>query len=145
MKALLKELSFHVGGYRLHTRFWENLAPSGKGGGGVPKGELAKAIDAKYGSFDRVKKEFVQAASSTEGSGWAALTYLPEDEPASPHAARETQRQCDIGVQYPHGLGVWEHAYYLDYKKDRAMFIESFWTIVNWGEVNKRLISFLKK
>jgi len=75
MKATLKELSFHIGGYQLHKKFFENLAPSGAGGGGVPKGELAKAIDAEFGKFDRFKKEFTQAASGVEGSGWAVLTY----------------------------------------------------------------------
>ncbi len=75
MKATLKELSFHIGGYRLHKLFWENLAPAGAGGGGVPKDELAQAIDAEFGKFERFKKEFTQVASSTEGSGWAALTY----------------------------------------------------------------------
>ena len=74
LKATLKELSFHIGGYRLHNTFWENLAPAGKGGGGLPKGELAKAIDEEFGSFERFKKEFTTAASSVEGSGWAVLT-----------------------------------------------------------------------
>src|SRR5512140_2383963 len=58
MKATLKELSFHIGGFRLHNRLWENPAPAGKGGGGVPKGGLAKSIDGEFGTFDRFKKEF---------------------------------------------------------------------------------------
>ena len=57
IKATLKELSFHVGGYRLHNTFWENLAPAGKGGGGAPKGELAKAINEEFGSFERFEKK----------------------------------------------------------------------------------------
>ena len=61
MKALLKELSFHIGGYRLHKLFWENMAPAGSGGGGSPEGELLKAINDEYGKFDRFKKEFTQA------------------------------------------------------------------------------------
>src|SRR5512136_2466149 len=69
MKSTLKELSFHIGGYRLHNLFWENLAPAGGGGGGVPKGELGQAIDAGFGKFERFKKEFTQAASGVEGSG----------------------------------------------------------------------------
>jgi Fe-Mn family superoxide dismutase len=75
LKATLKELSFHIGGFRLHNRFWENLAPAGKGGGEVPKGDLAKAIDGEFGKFERFKKEFTQAATSTEGSGWAVMTF----------------------------------------------------------------------
>jgi Fe-Mn family superoxide dismutase len=75
LKATLKELSFHIGGFRLHNRFWENLAPAGNGGGGVPKGDLAKAIEGEFGKFERFKKEFTQAATSAEGSGWAVMTF----------------------------------------------------------------------
>ena len=89
MKATLKELSFHVGGYRLHSLFWENLAPSGTGGGGIPKGELAKAIDAEFGKFDRFKKEFTQAASSVEGIGLGRADVLYEYRAAPHHAAGE--------------------------------------------------------
>jgi Fe-Mn family superoxide dismutase len=145
MKATLKELSFHVGGYRLHTLFWENLAPAGKGGGGVPKGELAKAIDAEYGSFARFKKEFTQAASSTEGSGWAVLTYCMKTNRLLIMQLEKHNMNVIPGFRILMALDVWEHAYYLDYKNDRAKFIESFWNIVNWDEVNKRLVSHLKK
>jgi Fe-Mn family superoxide dismutase len=138
MKATLKELSFHIGGYKLHNKFWENLAPAGKGGGGVPKGVLAKVIDGEFGKFDRFKKEFTQAAASAEGSGWAALTFC-----------RKTGRPLIIQIEkhntnIPPGydilmvLDVWEHAYYLDYKNDRAKFVEAFWNIVNWDAVAQR-------
>lgn len=145
MKATLKELSFHVGGYRLHTLFWENLGPAGKGGGGVPKGELAKAIDAEYGSFARFKKEFTQAALSAEGSGWAVLTHCMITNRLLVMQLEKHNMNVIPGFRILLALDVWEHAYYLDYKNDRAKFIESFWTIVNWDEVNKRLVTHLKK
>jgi len=145
MKAILKELSFHVGGYRLHALFWENLAPAGKGGGGVPKGELAKAIDAEYGSFARFKKEFTQAASSTEGSGWAVLTSCMQTKRLLIMQLEKHNVNVIPGFRILMALDVWEHAYYLDYKNDRAKFIGWFWNIVNWDEVNKRLVSHLKK
>jgi Fe-Mn family superoxide dismutase len=145
MKAILKELSFHVGGYRLHALFWENLAPAGKGGGGVPKGELAKAIDAEYGSFARFKKEFTQAASSAEGSGWAVLTFCMTTKRLLIMQFEKHNVNVIPGFRILMALDVWEHAYYLDCKNDRAKFIESFWDIVNWDEVNKRLVSHLKK
>jgi len=144
MKATLKELSFHVGGYRLHSLFWENLAPAGKGGG-IPKGELAKAIDAEYGSIARFKKEFTQAASSTEGSGWAVLTHCMMTNRLIIMQLEKHNVNLIPGFRILMALDVWEHAYYLDYKNDRAKFIESFWNIVNWEEVNKRLVSHLKK
>ncbi len=118
MKAILKELSFHIGGYRLHNRFWENLAPAGKGGGGAPKGDLAKAIGAEYGTFDRFKKEFSQTASSVEGSGWAVLTYCEKTQ--RPLTLQLEKHNMNIIPGFPilMVLDVWEHAYYLDYKKE---------------------------
>lgn len=145
MKAASKELSFHVGGFNLHNKFWENMAPAGKGGGGAPKGELAKVIDAEYGSFDRFKKEFTQAASSTEGSGWAALSYCRTAE--RPVILQIEKHNVNVvpGWKMLLVLDVWEHAYYLDYKNDRGKFIEGFWNIVNWNVVADRLSAWLKK
>ncbi|NLX49841.1 MAG: superoxide dismutase [Methanospirillum sp.] len=138
LKATLKEFSFHVGGHTLHAIFWKNLAPAGRGGGGTPSGELGEAINAEFGSFERFKKEFSAAASSTEGSGWAALSLC-----------RMTGRPIIMQIEkhnvnvYPACailmvLDVWEHAYYLDYKNDRAKYVENFWQIVNWEAIAKR-------
>jgi Fe-Mn family superoxide dismutase len=145
MKATLKELSFHIGGYRLHTLFWENLAPAGKGGGGVPKGDLAKAIDAEFGKYDRFKKEFTQAASSVEGSGWAVLTHCMKTNRLLIMQLEKHNVNLVPGFRILMALDVWEHAYYLDYKNDRAKFIEGFWNLVKWDEVNTRFVTHLKK
>jgi Fe-Mn family superoxide dismutase len=144
MKAALKELSFHVGGFRLHNLFWGNLAPAGKGGGGIPKGELAQALDAEFGKFDRFKKEFTQAAASVEGSGWAALSYCRMTGRPIILQIEKHNVNAIPGFTILMVLDVWEHAYYIDYKNDRPKFIEAFWSIVNWDEVNKRLVGFLK-
>lgn len=136
VKATLKELSFNIGGHVLHTLFWGNLAPTGKGD--KPAGNFGKAIDKEFGSFEQFKKEFAQAAVSVEGSGWAALTFC-----------RLTGRPIIMQIEkhnmnvYPMFtilmvLDVWEHAYYLDYKNMRAQFVEGFWNNVNWKEVGKR-------
>jgi Fe-Mn family superoxide dismutase len=145
MKATLKELSFHVGGFRLHNLFWQNLAPAGKGGGGVPKGDLARILDEEFGKFERFKKEFTITATSAEGSGWAALTYCKITN--RPLIMQIEKHNVNVipGFTILMVLDIWEHAYYLDYKNDRSKFIEAFWNIVNWDEVNKRLISFLNK
>jgi len=138
LKATLKELSFHIGGFRLHNRFWENLAPAGKSGGGVPKGDLAKAIDGEFGKFERFKKEFTQAATSAEGSGWAVMTYCNFTKRPVIMQAEKHNVNIMPGFDILMVLDVWEHAYYLDYKNDRAKFVESFWNIVNWDMVSKR-------
>jgi Fe-Mn family superoxide dismutase len=144
MKAILKELSFHMGGFRLHNRFWENLAPSGKGGGGLPKGGIAKAIDDEFGTFERFKKEFTQAATSVEGSGWAMMTYCTKT--GRPLILQVEKHNVNIipGFAILLVLDVWEHAYYLDYKNDRAKFVEAFWNIVNWNMVSGRFDSLKK-
>ena len=138
VKATLKELSFHIGGHLLHSLFWANLAPPGKGGG-KPGGALGTALESEFGNFERFKREFSLAATSVEGSGWAALSFC-----------RQTGRPIIMQIEkhnvnvYPMFtilmvIDVWEHAYYLDYKNERAKFVDAFWNIVNWDEVNKRL------
>ena len=145
MKALLKELSFHLGGFRLHTLFWENLAPAGAGGGGMPKGALAAAIDEEYGTFERFRKEFTQAASGVEGSGWAVLTYCMNTGRLMMMQAEKHNVNIIPGYRILMALDLWEHAYYLDYRNDRAKFIDAFWHIVNWDAVDARLVTHLKK
>lgn len=143
VKSTLKELSFNIGGHVLHSLFWDNLAPAGKGGG-KPSGNLANILNQEFGSFERFKKEFTQTAISVEGSGWAALSFC-----------RQTRRPLIMQIEkhnvnvYPMFrilmvLDVFEHAYYLDYKNERAKFVEAFWNIVNWETVTKRLEELTK-
>ncbi len=139
MKAALKELSFNIGGHLLHSIFWQNLAPAGKGGGGQPSGEIADVINKEFGSFDRFKKEFSTAASTVEGSGWAVLAMHPCIE--RPLIMQIEKHNVNV---YPTFdilmvLDLWEHAYYVDYRNERAKFIDAFWNIVNWDRVNKNL------
>jgi Fe-Mn family superoxide dismutase len=142
-KALLKAFSFNAAGNLLHSLFWENLAPAAKTTP-KPKGIFTEALNSEFGSFERFKKEFSQIAISTEGSGWATLVYC-----------RQTNRPLLMQIEKHNVnvipmfrvllvLDVWEHAYYLDYKNDRAKFVDAFWNIVNWQEVNSRLEAILK-
>jgi Fe-Mn family superoxide dismutase len=145
VKATAKELSFHIGGNRLHNLFWENLAPAGKGGGGTPSGDLAKAIDTEFGGFDRFKSEFTTAATSVEGSGWAALSYCSGSGRLLIMQIEKHNVNLFPGHPVLMVLDVWEHAYYLDYRNDRAKFVGAFWNIVHWDEVAKRLTAAVKK
>lgn len=137
VKAVLKELSFQIGGHLLHSLFWANMAPAGKGG--KPDGEIGKLIEAEFGSFDRFKSEFTKAAASVEGSGWAALTYCKMT--GRPIIMQIEKHNANVYPMFKIVLiiDVFEHAYYIDYKNDRAKFIENFWSIINWDEVNNRL------
>jgi len=143
IKSTLKSLSFNIGGHVLHSLFWNNLASVERNGS--PSATLNEVIENEFGRFDRFKKEFTQAATSVEGSGWAALAFC-----------RQTKRPLIMQIEkhnvnvYPMFrilmvLDVWEHAYYLDYKNERSKFVEAFWNIVNWSEVNQRLEEVLNK
>ena len=121
------------GGHANHTLFWEILAP---GGATAPTGELAAAIDAKFGSFDAFKEEFAKAATTRFGSGWAwlvvdggeiAITSTPNQD--SPVMEGKTPIL---------GLDVWEHAYYLNYQNRRPDYITAFWNVVNWDVVEAK-------
>lgn len=138
IKAALKELSFNIGGHLLHSLFWTNLAPAEKGGGGEPTGALAEAINQEFGSFARFKKEFTQAGLTVEGSGWVALTY---DTLTKRLLIMQIEKHnVNIYPTFPVLLiiDVFEHAYYIDYKNNRAQFLENVWNIINWTEVEKR-------
>lgn len=136
-KAVLGSLSFNAGGHILHSLFWENMAPAGSGKN-KPAGRILEAIEENFGSFDRFKLEFSETAKSVEGSGWAALVKDKEG-----NLAIALIEKHNVGF-YPEQrvllvLDIWEHAYYLDYKNDRARFIENWWNVVNWEEVERRL------
>ena len=137
IKAISKELSFHVGGHILHSLFWENLAPPGQGVGEA-QGRLAESIEDEFGSFERFKKEFSQAALSVEGSGWAVLAYDDILQRLMILQIEKHNVNFCPGISILLALDLWEHAYYLDYKNERAKFIEACWKIINWGVVGKR-------
>jgi Fe-Mn family superoxide dismutase len=105
---------------------------------------LGDWLEKEFGSFDRFKKEFTQAATSVEGSGWAALTRCAQT--SRPLIMQIEKHNTNV---YPTFrilmvLDVFEHAYYIDYKNDRGKFVEAFWNIVNWDEVNKTLEAALE-
>jgi Fe-Mn family superoxide dismutase len=144
VKSTLKELSFNIGGNLLHSLFWNNLAPPKKAGG-KPTGALGEAIDKEFGNFDRFKKEFSQAASSVEGSGWAALTICKQTKRPMIMQIEKHNTNVYPGFHILMVLDVFEHAYYIDYKNDRAKYIEAFWSIVNWSKANERFEDFYTK
>jgi len=137
MKATLKDLSWQVAGHLLHSLFWGNLAPAERNSG-MPKGVLSDAINQEFGNFERFKKEFTQTAMSVEGSGWAALVFDARTERLLIMQIEKHNNNVIASLPILLVLDVFEHAYYLDYKNERAKFIEAFWGIVNWDETAKR-------
>ncbi len=138
IKGTLRDLSFNVGGHKLHSIFWNNMAAAGKGGGGNPSGKLADAITQDFGSVDKFKVQFSDAAKAVEGSGWALLLY---DHELGQLVLTQVEKQNFMHLpELPIllGLDVWEHAYYLQYWNDRAKYVEAWWNVVNWEDVAKR-------
>ena len=124
------------GGHANHSLFWQILSPNG---GGNPTGELATAIDAKFGSLDAFKEEFAKAATTRFGSGWAWLSVANGELEVTSTANQDSPIM--EGKTPLLGLDVWEHAYYLNYQNRRPDYIGSFWNVVNWDEVSKRFES----
>lgn len=122
------------GGHANHTFFWEIMAPNA---GGEPTGAIKDAIDAKFGSFDALKDAFKAAATGRFGSGWAWLVVDGNGDLEVVSTGNQDSPLTD-GKTPVLGLDVWEHAYYLKYKNLRPSYIDAFWNVVNWDEVNKR-------
>lgn len=125
------------GGFYNHNLFWEIMSENG---GGIPTGELAKAIDEKFGSFEAFKESFSKAAATRFGSGWAWLcvhkggaleicSTANQDNPLMPGIGCSGQPIL--------GLDVWEHAYYLNYQNRRPDYIQAFFNVVDWKKVSE--------
>ncbi len=118
-----------------HTFYWNCLSPKG---GGQPGGELDKAIDSAFGSFDAFKEKFTQAAVTLFGSGWAWLV-----KNADGSLALEQRSNADNPIRDGKTplltCDVWEHAYYIDYRNARPKYVEVFWNLINWEFVSKNL------
>lgn len=155
VEDLLKDLSVipedirtavrnHGGGHYNHSLFWTMMAPNSSG---KPSGELASAIDTAFTSFEDFKKQFADAAAARFGSGWVWLCVEQNPEPSR---GAENDEKIEIastanqdspiseGKKVLLGLDVWEHAYYLNYQNKRPDYVNAFWNVVNWDEVEKR-------
>ena len=132
-----KGLRNNGGGFYNHNLFWEIMGPNG---GGMPSGEISESINSNFGSFENFKEEFSKAAATRFGSGWAWLCAHPDgkleicstanqDNPLMPNGCGGNPILC---------LDVWEHAYYLNYQNRRPDYINAFFNVINWDEVNNR-------
>ncbi len=133
-----RELAFHGAGHQLHTLFWENMRP---GGGGPPDGPIAAQIEADFGSFEVFHKYFSTAATVVEASGWALLCW---NRAFGRLDVLTVEKHQDLALWDAVPLlacDVWEHAYYLKYQNKRAAWVEAWWNLVNWDDVNRRLQS----
>lgn len=132
------------GGHYNHSLFWTILSPNG---GGAPVGDIAGAIDSKFGNFDSFKDVFNQSAATRFGSGWAWLLVTAAGTLEVVSSANQDNPMMDVseikGIPVL-GLDVWEHAYYLHYQNRRPDYISAFWNVVNWTEVERRYQEAIK-
>ncbi|MCG7589017.1 MULTISPECIES: superoxide dismutase [Halomonadaceae] len=122
------------GGHANHSMFWQMMSPNG---GGQPHGDVAKAIDAELGGLDAFKDAFKKAALGRFGSGWAWLSVTPEKK-----LVVENTLNQDSPLMHGNtpvlGLDVWEHAYYLKFQNKRPDYVDAFFNVVNWDDVERR-------
>ena len=126
------------GGHWNHTFFWESLASNA---GGTPKGELAAAIDAAFGSFDAFKEKFANAGMTRFGSGWAWLSLNDKKEliiSSTPNQDNPLMDVAEVKGTPLLGVDVWEHAYYLKYQNRRADYLGAFWNVISWDKIEAR-------
>ncbi|MAY84236.1 MAG: superoxide dismutase [Flavobacteriales bacterium] len=145
IEDILKNISKHStgvrnngGGYYNHSLFWKVMSPNG---GGNPTGEVASMIDDAFGSFDAFKDAFSNAAATQFGSGWAWLCYDNGKLTvcSTPNQDNPLMDITDCGGTPILGIDVWEHAYYLNYQNRRPDYINAFFNVINWDQVNANL------
>ena len=128
-----KAVKNNAGGHHNHTLFWESMSPNG---GGEPTGELAEAINAKFGSFADLQAKIKETGVNQFGSGWSWLVTGPDGLAVVGTANQDSP--LSSGQVPLVGVDVWEHAYYLKYQNRRPDYLAAWWNVINWTEVNRR-------
>ncbi|ADE69747.1 superoxide dismutase [Priestia megaterium] len=130
-----REAAFHGSGHYLHTIFWEIMSPEG---GGRPRRQLLQQLQKDFGSYEKFMMHFSQAAKKVEGVGWAILVWSPRSRKLEVLQAERHQLLTQWDTIPLLVLDVWEHAYYLQYKNERDPYVDNWWKIVYWPNVEKR-------
>ena len=135
IKCLEKDLSFFFSVAILHELFFTNMGPAVPTS---PSVELMKQINTDFGSYDKFKSQFTESSKVVEASGWNLLVWVPKFKKLEILQCEKHQNLTLWGCVPLLVLDMWEHSYYLQYKTNRADYINAFWNIVNWNVVNKR-------
>jgi Fe-Mn family superoxide dismutase len=137
VKHYEKELAFQLSSHILHSIYWTNLG----GKGGEPGGDLAKAINAEFGSYARFKAQLAAVSGTVEASGWGLLGYHPSTKKLMILQCENHQKQTAWGVVPLLMVDVFEHAYYLKYQNRRAEYVNNLFNVINWNNVAERFDS----
>ncbi len=133
-----RELAFHGSGHILHSIYWTAMAPIDSGG--QPGTATQNLINGAFGGFSLFKEQFTNAATDVEASGWAILVWQPAWNRLEILTAEKHQNLTQWGGIPLLVLDVWEHAYYVDYHYRRPDYVKAWWSIVNWRELERRLL-----
>jgi superoxide dismutase, Fe-Mn family len=135
VKHFSRELAFHGSGHILHTMYWSNMTAPNQA---APKTDLAKAIDATFGSYEKMKSQLTAATAAVEASGWGILAYQVSTKKLDILQCEKHQDLTLWGAIPLLVIDVWEHAYYLKYQNKRADYIKNFFTVINWENISER-------
>ncbi|MCL4373950.1 MAG: superoxide dismutase [Candidatus Marsarchaeota archaeon] len=142
IQGVVRGLVFNINGHKLHSMFWNNMAPEGKGGG-APGGKIADLIEKQYGSFDRFKQLFTEVANSLPGTGWTTLNYDTENGNLQIMTFENHFQNQLAELPILMLADEFEHAYYLQYKNKRTDYISAWWNVINWSDVENKLRKYL--
>lgn len=135
--VVYKKLAFNISGALLHNMYWQNMSPSIENN--TPNGEISGKICENFGHFEKFQAIFEEVATSIEGNGWAALIYCSKTDRLLLEQIQNHSLNIIPGFKTLLVLDMWEHAYYIDYKNEKKKYVQNFWSLVNWSEVNDRL------
>ena len=138
--SILRNFTHNYCGSVLHELFWDNMSPDG---GSEPEGSLLEKIEEDFGSYSNWKEEFKKAAASA--GGWALLVYIPEEDELHNVAVDRHDNGAVWGAHPVLALDVWEHSYYHGYGPDRGSFVENFFKVVDWSNVESNLSEIRSK
>jgi Fe-Mn family superoxide dismutase len=133
---LEKDLAFNLAGHVLHTMMWRNLAPND---GAPPAGRLLTLIREAFGSVEALRRQFHAAGTALQGAGWVALSWETARCALVVEQIHEHRRNRGASTLPLLVMDMWEHAYYLQHRNRKERWIVSFWDLVNWGDVSRRL------
>lgn len=128
-------INFNGGGFDNHRIFWNNMTSNG---GGEPQGPIAEAINSTFGSFANFKEKFTTATVGIQGSGWGWLVFDPINTNVDYKSMPNQTSPRTEGLIPLLGCDVWEHAYYLKYQNKRPDYVNAWWNLINWQDVNDR-------
>jgi len=137
IKAILRDAAFHGSGHVLHTLYWEGMTAHANSKEPV-SGPFLDQVKKDFGSLENLKKELSEATKAVEGSGWGGLVWEPVGKRLMTLIAENHQKLTIWGVKPLFVIDAWEHAYYLKYQNRRAEYVDNFWNIVSWAEVERK-------